>query len=173
MGNIELAKEVSLVKIMCAVSFCMTFVMLFSPSFPPRSAFPGTILLIIAACILLRIQEEYFITLIRDSAKKLLLTVGGIYFIVTAATTFYGSYYNYNQINELISVVKSSDYAKKNVIEVNSLHPIDDMIYKASCFHIMTVEMSDNENDWRNAAFARYYGIKGIRMIKRESDNQK
>ena len=170
--NTELAKEVVLVKILCAVSFCMTFVMLFSPNFPPRSVFPGTILLIIAACIILRIQEEYLITLIKDSAKKLLLTVGGVYFIVTAATTFYGSYYNYNQINELISVVKSSDYAKKNVIEVNSLHPIDDMIYKASCFHIMTVEMSDNENDWRNAAFSRYYGIKGIRMIKRESDNQ-
>ena len=30
--------------------------------------------------------------------------------------------------------------------------------------------MSDNENDWRNVAFSRYYGIKGIRMIKQESE---
>lgn len=171
--NTELAKEVVLVKIICAESFFMTFVMLFSPNFPPRSVFPGTVLLIIAACILLRIQEEYLVTLIKKSAKKLLLVAGTIYFFITSAATFYGSYYNYHQINNLISFVKSSDYAKKSNIEVDSLPPIDDIVYKASCFHIMTVEMSEDANDWRNVAFSRYYGIKGIRMIKRESENMK
>ena len=30
--------------------------------------------------------------------------------------------------------------------------------------------MSDDEKDWRNVAFARYYGIKGIRMVKHETE---
>ena len=170
--NIELIKEVMLVKIICAISFCMTFVMMFSPNFPPRSAFPGTVLLIIAACILFRIQEEYAITLIKKSAKKFLCAVGIIYFAVTSVATFYGSYYNYNQIRDLISSVKCSNYAKEKIIEVNQLRPVGDMVYNASCFHLMTVEMSDNENDWRNVAFSRYYGIKGIRMVKPESQKQ-
>ena len=170
--NTELAKELLLVNIMCAVSFSMTSVMLISPNFPPRSAFPGTVFLIIAACILFRIEEEYLIILIKNSAKKLLLAVSIIYFVITAATTFYGSYYNYSQINELISFVKSSDYANKSTIEVNLLRPIDDRIYKASCFHIMTTEMSEDANDWRNVAFSRYHGIKGIRMIKQDQEQE-
>ena len=170
--NTELTKELLLVKIMCTASFSMTFIMLISPNFPPRSAFPGTVFLIIASCILFRIEEEYLIIFINTSAKKLLLTVGIIYFVITAASTFYGSYYNFNQINELVSFVKSSDCPKNDVIEVNSLRPIEDSIYKASCFHIMTTEMSENTNDWRNVAFSRYYGIKGIRMIKQEHEQQ-
>ena len=37
-----------------------------------------------------------------------------------------------------------------------------------SGFHTFENNMSDNENDWRNVAFARYYGIKGIRVIHPE-----
>ena len=170
--NTELAKDVLLVKILCVVSFFMTFVMLFSPNFPPRSVFPGTVFLIIVACILFRIQEEYAIVLIKDSAKKFLYAMGIIYFAITVSATLYGSYYNYIQINELISFVKSSDYAKENIIKVNTLRPIDDTLYKASCFHIMAVEMSEDANDWRNVAFSRYYGIKGIRMIKPSQENE-
>ncbi len=172
--NIELSKELLLIKILSAVSFCMTFIMLFSPNFPPRSAFPGTVLLIIAVCILFRTQEEYEISLIKKSAIRFLCVVGIIYFVITAASTIYGSYYNYNQIKELISFVKSSNYAKVNVIEVKSLRPLNDndIVSRVSGFHLMNVEMSDNEKDWRNVAFSRYYGIKGIRMLKRGAENQ-
>ena len=33
-----------------------------------------------------------------------------------------------------------------------------------SGFHIPSFELSEDENRWENVAFARYYGIKGIRM---------
>ena len=125
-------------------------------------------MLITAACILFRIQEEYTITLIRKSAQKFLCAVGIVYFVITTVATFYGSYYNYNQIRELISFVNSSDYAKDKILEVDSLQLVNDVVRKASGFHLMTVEMSDNENEWRNVAFARYYNIKGIRIIKQE-----
>lgn len=164
--NRGLAKELLLAKLTCIVSFSMTFVMLFSPSFLPRSAFPGTVFLIVTACILLRIQDDYEITLIKNNAKKFLCIVGVIIFGITSIVTTYGAYYYYQQIQELISFVKTSDYAKRNVIVVNSLRPVPDIINKASWFHLNYYKMSDDENDWRNVAFSRYYGIKGIRMIK-------
>ena len=139
--------------------------MLFSPNFQTRSAFPGTIMLIIAASILLRIQEEYSIELIRKGTIKVLFVIGAFYFIITTAASFYGSQYNYEQINELILSVKSSDYAKRNVVVVNSLRPVHDVIRKASHFHLINFNLSSNENDWSNVAFSRYYGIKGIRMV--------
>ena len=171
--NEEFAKDVLLAKIMCAVSFCMTFMMSFSPSFPPRSAFPGTVYLIVAACILLRIQNEYAIILIKKSARKFLCAVSIIYFVITSVATFYGSYYTHEQVQEFLSFVKSSDYAKRNIIEVDSLHPVDDIVRKASWFHLIITKMSDNDKSWGNVAFSRYYGIKGIRMIQKDAKSDK
>lgn len=164
-ANSGLSQGVFLAKIMCLLSFGMTSMMLFSPNFQTRSAFPGTVMLIIAASILLRIQEEYSIILIREGTIKFLCVIGVFYFIITTAAAFYGSQYNREQINELILSVRSSDYAKRNVIVVNSLRPVHDVIRKASHFHLINFNLSSNENDWSNVAFSRYYGIKGIRMV--------
>lgn len=171
--NIKIEKDLLLAKIMCVASFCMTFMMIFSPSFPPRSVFPGTVFLIIAACILLRVQEEYEIPMIKKNAKIFLWSVGIIYFVITSSATFYGSYYTHVQIKELLSFVKSSDYAKRNIIEIDSLCPVNDMVRKASWFHLMNLEISVDENDWRNVAFSRYYGIKGIRIVKVSTEANK
>lgn len=166
-ANSGLVQEILLAKTMCLLSFCMTSMMLLSPNFQTRSAFPGTIMLIIAASILLRIQEENSIVLIREGTKKIIYIIGAFYFIITTAAAFYGSQYNREQINELILSVKSSDYAKRNVVVVNSLRPVHDVIRKASHFHLINFNLSSNENDWSNVAFSRYYGIKGIRMENR------
>jgi hypothetical protein len=171
-GNLELRKEVTLVKIMCAASFCMTFMMLFSPNFLPRSAFPGTVVLIIAACILLRIQDEYEIGFLSKREKKFLYVVGVLVFIITTVATFYGSYYHGEQVREIVSRVQASDYAESSVIEVSAIRPVHDVINKASYYHLITFKMSDNEKDWRNVAFARYYKIKGIRMVKHEAEKK-
>lgn len=168
--NSELAKEVLFTKSLCMISFCMTFMMLFSPNFQTRSAFPGTILLIIAASILLRVQVEYSIILIRESTKKFLCIVGIMYFAITTTASIYGSHYYREQIDELISFVKSSEHAKHNVIVIGSLHPVHDAVSKLSYFHLINFKLSSNENDWRNVAFSRYYGIKGIRMVKEQEE---
>ena len=43
---------------------------------------------------------------------------------------------------------------------------ISDNIEMLSGFHIPGFELSEDENNWVNVAFSRYYGIKGIRMVK-------
>ena len=168
--NIVLSKEVALAKVMCVVSFCMTFMMLFSPNFQTRSVFPGTVLLIIAVTILLRVQNEYNVIIISETAKKFLCILGAVYFIITAPVAFYGSYFYRTQMDELISFVKSDDSARHNIVVVNSLRPVPDMIDKASFFHLIFNNLKPDENDWHNVAFSRYYEIKGIRMMSKEQD---
>ena len=150
----------------------MTFVMVFSPNFPTRSAFPGTVFLIIAACILFRVQNEYFVIFIKENTKKILRVVAVVFFAITAAATFYGYNCDNEQIQKIIASVQSSDYAKQNIVVVDTLYHVPDIIRKASYFHLTNFAMTDDENDWHNVAFSRYYGIKGIRMIKPAQENK-
>ncbi|MBQ7674208.1 MAG: hypothetical protein IJT36_06835 [Alphaproteobacteria bacterium] len=172
MKSIRLEKERVLVIILCAVSFFMTSIMIFSPNFPPRSSFPGTVQLIIAACILLRIQQEYAIELIKQSAKNFLSVIGIVFFVISTVATFYGFYDYHVQIQDLFSSVQNSAKKRNDIVTVNALIPVSEVIVSLSGQHMLFYEMSDDENDWRNVAFARYYDIKGIRMIKHDSEKQ-
>lgn len=168
--NEEIKKERLLVKLLCSLSFGMTAMMLLSPNFPPRSSFPGTVQLVIAACIVLRIQDEYTVEIIKKSAKKFLFVLGVCYFVVSVSATLYGFYDYHKQVRQILASVNASVETKDSVITVNSLVPVSTTIANLSGMHMLFYEMSDNENDWRNVAFSRYYGIKGVRMIKQNSE---
>lgn len=170
--NENIKRESLLVRTLLFASFCMTFFMLFSPLFLPRSSFPGTVQLVIAVTILLRMQGEYTIEIVKKEAKKFLCTIGVLYAVVTVGATFYGFYDYHTQVEELLSFVQKSGEAKKHVITVNSLKPVSETLVNASGLHILSFEMSEDENFWSNVAFSRYYGIKGIRMVKQNSNNK-
>ena len=74
------------------------------------------------------------------------------------------------QVRDIVAQVKASVYANNSVINVSSIRPVHDVINIASYYHLNFYKMSDDEKDWRNVAFARYYGIKGIRMVKHETE---
>lgn len=163
-----LKKEKTITAILCLLSFFMTSLMVFSPKFPLRSSFPGTVQLVIASCILLRIQEEYIIEIVKKNAKQFLFVIGVIYTVVTVSATIYG-FYDYNaQISKLLSYVQNSEQAKENIITVQALNPVSEVLINASGLHIPAFEMFEDEKFWSNVAFSRYYGIKGIRMIRRD-----
>lgn len=168
-GNNELEKEIMLTTILCIVSFGMTAVMVFSPSFPPRSGFPGTIYLIIATSLLLRLQSEYGITLIQNPAKYFLTCICVLYFGLTLIVSFNHTIETYRYNEEIVSFVEQLEN-KDVVIEVKKpFKPtLKDQIMSA--YHIISLEISENENEWKNVSFARYYGIKGIRVVKKKID---
>ena len=165
-------KEQAFVQLLCVLSFGMTGLMLFSPNFPPRSAFPGMVQLVIAASILLRVQEEYELEIIKNKAKKFLCLAGTLYFFITSLATLYGFYDYHVQVQELLSFVKNSKQAKEEIVTVSSLVPVNESIVNMSGLHILFYKMSEDSNDWRNIAFSRYYGIKGIRMVKYPCRNE-
>ena len=165
-------QEKVFVEVLCILSFAMTTMMLFSPNFPPRSSFPGTVQLIIATSVLLRIQKEFDMEIIKENAKKFLCGVGSLYFVVSATATFYGFYDYYKQVQNLLTIVSRSGQAKEEIVTVSSITPVSETVANLSGLHILFYEMSEDANDWRNVAFSRYYGIKGIRMIKPSQENE-
>lgn len=165
--NIDMKKDLSLVKILCVMAFGMTAIMLFSPKFPPRSCFPGVVQLIVSTGILLRMQRDYNVLLIKKNAVKFLYYVGCIYFIVTSTVTthdFYKKNIEFQQLVILINNVKSRKM--DSVLTIDSSEKTSAVKDQLSGLHLITQELSENEKTWINVAFARYYGIKGIRMLK-------
>ena len=161
-------KELFIVKVLCVLAFGMSAIMVFSPGFPPRSGFPGTVHLIIAAGILLRLQKEYGLDLIQLNAKKFLYFVGCVYFIMTATVTIYNFYKSHIEMETLLVKIRQAQQKSPGkILTVEAFRPASELEAHLSGFHVLGYELSENENEWTNVAFARYYGIRGIRMIKK------
>ena len=171
----NLKKEITLVKMFCILAFCMSAIMLFSPEFPLRSAYPGTVQLIIATGILMRIQKEYGVDLLAIHVKKFLTCVGVVYFILSAGIMAHHLYEHHSATNHLLTSVQQW---KQERISENSILTyryslrkrtrLEDLLSGCNTFDNI---LSKDPNFWENVAFARYYGIKGIRMIKENSNN--
>lgn len=162
-------KDIFLVKSLCVLAAGMTAIMFFSPGFPPRSGFPGTVFLVIAAGILLRIQEEFGIELVLPNAKKFLLCVSLLYFSMTAAVTMSCFYNIHIYMTDLINSAKQhSIEMPEGILQVKPMEEVNQNIEVISGFHIPGFELFESETNWANTAFARYYGIKGVRMIKND-----
>ena len=168
-NNIELEKEVSLVKALLVVAFGMTAIMIFSPGFPPRSGFPGTVCLIIVIGILLRVQNEYGISLIQDKAKKFLIYMSAIYFGMTTVVAF-KHYYEMHLYTEEVVASARQMKTKTAILAVKPFSEPSLVEHIMSAYHVTGLGITEDEKEWKNVAFARYYGIKGIRVLKKATD---
>ena len=61
---------------------------------------------------------------------------------------------------------KQSSNDGQTVLSVKPFRKTSRTVEFMSGFHILNLKLSDNENNWMNVAFSRYYGIKGIRMTE-------
>lgn len=160
-------KDNLLVLILCVIAFGMSAVMVLSPSFAPRNGFPGTVQLIIAAGILLRVQNENNVVLIPDKARKFMFTAGVLFFIITSSVTLQYSYEMKEQMDALIAKAEQAHTTSADTILIvkpfKGSGALKDFL---SGYHLSYFDLSEDVNDWGNVAFARYYGIKGVRMVK-------
>ncbi len=160
-------KDKLLALILCVIAFGMSAIMVLSPSFAPRNGFPGTVQLIIATGILLRVQNENSVILIPDKARKFMFYAGILFFIITSSVTFQYSCEMKEQMDALI--VKAEQAHATSADTILTVKPFKDSgVLKdlMSGYHLSYFDLSDDVNDWGNVAFARYYGIKGIRMVQ-------
>ncbi len=166
-----LQKDIFLVRILLFTAFGMSATMLLSPEFPTRSGFPGTVPLVIAAGILLRIQNENQIELIQFGAKKILVTLSVLYFMVSASVTIYNFYEKQLHVHKiLVAVDQLKQLSQKQILCVRPFRIVSFGENLISGLHISNYTLDEDESNWKNVAFARYYGIKGIRMIT-DKDN--
>lgn len=167
----DLQREVLFVKILCITAIGMSAIMLFSPEFHLRSAFPGTIQLIIATGVLIRIQKEYNIKLLQQNVQKFLICLGVTFFIVSATVTI-RHLYDHNVYNEkllaCVKIFQQRQNCEEEIICIKIFPKTRKSIDCLSGFHTYQNNLRDNENSWENVAYARYFGIKGIRALEQD-----
>ncbi len=166
-GNMVLKKDRLLAKITCLSAFGMSTIMIVSPFFAPRNGFPGTIYLVIASTILLRVQNELGNEIVSIAARKFLFRVGSLYFIMTFLITIQYSYEMKSQMCNFINSVKQVRLVSPDtVFTVQVFKGPSPIIKFLSGNHLMYHSLAKEADSWGNVAFARYYGIKGVRMVK-------
>ncbi|MBQ3367148.1 MAG: hypothetical protein IJG43_10770 [Acidaminococcaceae bacterium] len=111
-----LKKDKLLAKITCLSAFGMSTIMIVSPFFAPRNGFPGTIYLVIASVILLRVQNELGNEIVSIAARKFLFGVGSLYFIMTFLITIQYSYEMKSQMCNFINSVKQVRLASPDTV---------------------------------------------------------
>ena len=165
----EIKKELVLIKALCITAIGMSAVMLFSPEFHERSAFPGTVHLIIITGIVLRVQTEYAIELLQQNAKKFLTCVGVVCFIVSLGFTL-RHLYNHHKYNEnllsQVAVLKGKGNESQVILDIDPFPEPDKVESFLSGYHTFDINASKDANSWTNVSFARYHGIKGIRVLE-------
>ena len=164
----ELHQELLLIKALGVIAMGMSVIMLFSPEFHERSAFPGTVYLIIITGIVLRVQTEYGIELLQRNAKKFLTWVSVIGFIVSAGFTLRHLYnhhiYNENLLSQVAALKGNSDESQF-ILELDPFPEPDKVENFLSGYHTFDINASKDAGSWTNVSFARYFGIKGICVL--------
>ena len=164
----KIKKELVLIKALCITAMGMSAIMLFSPEYHERSAFPGTVHLIIVTGIILRVQTEYGIELLQQSAKMFLACVGVVGFIVSAGFTL-RHLYNHHIYNEdllsQVAALKENGNESQVILEVAPFPEPDKVENFLSGYHTFDINASNEVNSWTNVSFARYYGLKGISVL--------
>ncbi len=171
--NQTMKKEIRLICVFSLIALGMSAIMLLSPEFPGRSGFPGTIWLIIATGIMFRLQTEYGVDLLRTKVKKFLTGLGVLYFIVTSAATLNNYHRMHEYVQELVLLAQKAKNENSNeILLVKPFEEASKVEEFVSGFHIIINGLTEDENRWENVAFSRYYGIKGIRVVKEKEENK-
>lgn len=165
-------RHLLLVKSFSALNLLSSGIMLLTPEFPARSGFPGLIFLTIAVTLLICNQADFNVRLAAEGAKKFICVVAGGYFLITLFGTYAGMYSTYRYNKSVIMAVQQHKKAgRSSVLEIPAPPKFSEALVWASGRHIVQPSLKEDEQDWINVAFARYYGLKGVRIINLEGDD--
>jgi hypothetical protein len=164
-------RHLLLVKSFCALNLLSSGIMLLTPEFPARSGFSGLVFLTIGVALLICNQADLNVSLVENGAKKFIWIVAGGCFLITLYGTYAGLYstYRYNQ-SVVLAVRQHKKAGLASVLEIPAPPKYSETLVWMSGRHIVHLSLKEDERDWTNVAFARYYGIKGVRIINLERD---
>lgn len=146
------------------ISILFNLIMFLSPIMPARSTFPNLVFLVAAVMLISRCAEIQGVYVIQKSLEKFASLLGVVYFIWTAGFTIWRYHENYVWEKSIISMAESA--LRDQVLEVQPSPILKDSRYRIlSGFHLGNSDFSENENNWGNVSFARYYHIQGIRRV--------
>ncbi len=160
-------KTMQLIRIECMLSFGMLWIMLLSPELPLRSMFPSTVFLIVAAATMVELMQRTGKHWMGGRLRRFLHRLGAGYMVFTMAVTlwsFYGATQYAREVDNL-----AEQHARSGSQEILEIpwHEESRMQLVLSGIHNTPPPLLTDEKDWKNAAYARYWGIKGIRMMEK------
>ncbi len=160
----DIKRSIIMAKVFAIISAASTLIMIFSPEFTGRSLFQGFIYLLIAVTILIRLQHETGKNQMNKSARKFLHVVAIALFSITLCSTVMGLS-SLRQYADYVSKAAMQEHLKptNKIIEVPKFEYLD-WISNACIFHLPIGSFDEDENDWHNVVYSRYYGIKGIHL---------
>lgn len=146
------------------VSILFNLIMFLSPIMPARSTFPNLVFLVTAVMLISRCAEIQGVYVVQKLLEKFAVLQGSMYFIWTSGFSLWWYHENYMWEKSVISMAENTPFGEVLEVEESPIY-IDGSYGALSGFHLGSSAFSNNENDWKNVSFARYYHIKGIRLV--------
>ncbi len=142
----------------------MLLIMLLSPEFPLRSLFPSTVFLIITAAWVLELARRTGKSFLQPGARKFLRVAGAGYMIWTMSVTALAIYDTSVYADEVNEAARSM--AASNSLQILELphREADSREIIWSGVHNTPSPLKTDVNHWNNVAYARYWGIEGVKM---------
>lgn len=169
--NEVIIRHVNVIKLFCVLNILTNAIMLLSPEFRVRSGFPSLVFITIAASMVIRLQQKVQKEFIDIYARKFLTFIGGCYFLVTLAGTYWGMNIIHTYDSYVIDLAKEQRNKEiHSILLIPESPKISDRLSWLAGQHLLGNELSEDENEWKNVAFSRYYEIKGIRVNKENKE---
>lgn len=139
-------------------------IMLFSPLLPGRSLFPQQVFLIISVLLISAQGEVHHTPVLQKSAFRMLCCLAVLYMAITglANLIMYGQQYQYMRG---IYAEAESLRGRGQMLVISSPPPATDRWWMPiSGMHAVGINLSNDDGNWRNVAFARYFDLKGVHV---------
>lgn len=137
-------------------------IMLPSPAFYPRSTFPNIIFVITAVMVVMRLSYLRDGRIIERKLVKVGYGIAVLYFCFTYGMTAY-NYYGFHQYMGQVIREAETMRGNRDTLVIRYRPNQEDWSFKTG-FHGIYTEFWEDEENWRNVAFAKYYEIAGIRI---------
>ena len=150
------------------IAFGSVLIMFLFTATATRPSFLSLVYLIIASALLFRAQEVSGVSVLNHNVKSLFKNLGYIYFAVTLIVSIIGNYLNWKRWDSILLLIKEEQknpYQKVLIIDP----PITDnntyWFVGSGFFHIVGFPVTEDENQYNNVTFSKYYSIKGIKVL--------
>ena len=93
--------------------------------------------------------------------------------MVSAFVSIYNFYEKQLHVQKIVGAAgQMKESSQKQVLRVQPFRAVSFRENLVSGLHIPNYDLDEEELNWKNVAFARYYGIKGIRKMKVNKINE-
>lgn len=154
-------RHIRLASWFAVMSMLFNLIMLFSPESPFRAAFPSLIFLMTAVMLIHRVTQLSEKNIVKAKACSVLSLLWILYFCFTFSTSVVLYYNQHLYMGNIIRQAESLS-GKNLVLKVTGEPDVLKKWVLLTGMHAFNSPVEKDVNRWRNVAFARYYGIKGI-----------